>query len=175
MDIRPLLAVGVTLLSGVAHGAPLVFAPTLGRAAGISLAAHAGLEACTHLKTVGSLECAFAVVETADGGYRTTPLVCGERDHFELRVKLASGERIVGLAHTHPGRDLAADRFSGDDIAVAKAFNVPSFIWVVEAHHARLYQPSGRDSDLGHVLGGSATLSKPAYTYDVPTINGIEQ
>lgn len=70
-----------------------------------------------------------------------TEPVRGERESFRLSVKLAKGERLAALFHTHPGSDSLAEKFSGQDVSTADALNVPSYILIVESHHVRVYEP----------------------------------
>src|SRR6185437_1870011 len=92
----------------------------------------------------GCTEIAGLIIQTSNGNYRFTIPVRGEKDHFSLIVKVYPGERLAALYHTHPMCDdhKTDVMFSPDDVAVARQFNIPSYIWVGFDSSMRVYLPN---------------------------------
>jgi len=127
---KTLAALAVLSAIGAAHASdfPTVDA-AISHAVSESTAAHAP-----------AFEYAAVVIQTAEG-YRLTDLVRGEGDSFRLSLRLAAGEHLAALFHTHPGAPSFSDMFSENDTKVSDQLNVPSYIYVTESQHVRKYIP----------------------------------
>jgi hypothetical protein len=87
-------------------------------------------------------EVAGAVIESA-GLYRASELAYGNDDRVKLVVRLAGGEHIVAVFHTHPSceRRGSPSLFSAADVAMARSLGVPSFLGVLGKAQVRLFMP----------------------------------
>lgn len=101
-------------------------------------------------------EWAGAILETPAGQFVVTAPVAGSEDHFDLKVEIPVGDKLVGLYHTHPSNDSTTgdNQFSPLDVQVATQLRVPSFIWVQRTKAVKEFTP-GRSfvSDCGGGLG----------------------
>ncbi len=99
--------------------------------------AKTALHEAMALPHASSVEYAGVVIAQADGGYRATEPQRCEEASFKLIVKLALGEKIAAIYHTHPGAgsDSWADRPSAQDREMARKLHVPSYIGIIRLNH----------------------------------------
>lgn len=102
------------------------------------------LHDCRNTSTYKTMECATAVLRSANGDYRIMPITVGTEQTFKLHINYAPGDTLICVFHTHPGRDGNADSFSDVDVRVAEKLNVPSYIFVLRLGEMRVYYPRGR-------------------------------
>lgn len=138
------------LLPSLAFGADLP-APL----ATVDAALDEALSAMLAKDSIATKEYATAIIETP-AGFIYAPIVQGDDDRFTLKVSLHKTDRIVALLHTHPGNGDKNHVFSGPDIEMADALNVPSYIYIVETSQVKVYA-TGKDrvSTLNGRLVGS--------------------
>lgn len=109
-----------------------------------SLALMEALHDCRLTGTYKTMECATAVLRTANSEYRIMPVTVGTEQTFRLHIAYQPGDVLVCIFHTHPGRDANADSFSDLDVRVAKKLSVPSYIFVLRLGEMRVYYPTHR-------------------------------
>jgi proteasome lid subunit RPN8/RPN11 len=116
-------------------------------------------------------EYAGAVIER-DGSYFFTQPAASHSDTFELHIRLAQGEHLAAIYHTHPRCrvDEESTYFSPDDVATAKALRVPSYIGVLFDHSVRRfncatdqtvnYTPPGQRQTFGRSAVGDVIATR---------------
>jgi hypothetical protein len=63
---------------------------------------------------------------------------------FEARVKIPPGQKLAGIYHTHPAQgmhDPEGERFSPNDVAIADAMKLVSYIKAIGSGNIRKYHP----------------------------------
>lgn len=86
-------------------------------------------------------ECAGVVIAAADGTLTASVPVRANEANFVLRIKLAAGEHLAAIYHSHPGDDKDSQVFSSDDVRVARQLRVPSYVLFIKASEVRKYVP----------------------------------
>jgi hypothetical protein len=148
------------LIPAIAFAALCILLCSQSRAnAPITEALNLALYDCRLTGDYQHMECATAIIQSADGSLRINPVTVGTERTFKLHLNLALGERVVCLFHTHPGRDPNADLFSDLDVRVAEKLGIPSYIYVLRAQHIRVYYPTRKTLV-------SINLSTPGERYD---------
>ena len=89
-----------------------------------------------------SIEYAGAVY-TDKGMYcYTNPVTNGSPYHFQVRIAVPKGSRIVALYHTHPAAGPDSEFFSWEDVKTAKSMHLISFIRVLETNRTLVFDPN---------------------------------
>lgn len=109
-----------------------------------SEALMAALHDCRNTGTYKTMECATAVLRTANSEYRIMPVTVGTERAFRLHIAYQPGDVLVCIFHTHPGKDANADAFSDLDVRVSEKLAVPSYIFVLRLNEMRVYYPMHR-------------------------------
>lgn len=88
-------------------------------------------------------EHAGVIMSEADGSYFASPAVTGKDDTFTLHIKIYAGQHVAAIYHTHPGCTHSDESkfFSPQDIDMANALHVPSYIAVLTNGQVLRYTP----------------------------------
>lgn len=82
------------------------------------------------------------VIKNADGHFAySIPLTSVRQDDFALRARLAQGQSLAAIWHSHPGNDELAGYFSPHDLEMADKLNVPSYVRFNSDGSIRSYTP----------------------------------
>jgi proteasome lid subunit RPN8/RPN11 len=127
---------------------------TSAAAADLESVAVDALRACASMPDSTRFEYGGAIIKTADG-YRYSVPVRGSKNEVRYTVRLAHGEAIVALYHSHTGHQTIDEAFSHRDVLNAMELNVPSYIIIPgRDNHVRVFVPSpGADRLNGYRYG----------------------
>jgi proteasome lid subunit RPN8/RPN11 len=116
-------------------------------------AARAALQACAAMPYATRFEYGGLVIKTGDG-YRYSAPVRGTNNSVVYTVKLAHGEAVAALYHSHTGHQTIDEAFSHRDVLNALALNVPSYIIIPgRSGHVRVFVPTpGADRETGDLV-----------------------
>jgi hypothetical protein len=115
----------------------------------LEYAAVSALDAAESLSK--SIEYAGAVYTDKSTYCYTNPVTNGSPYHFQVRIAVPKGSKIVALYHAHPaGRD--SEFFSREDVETAKSMHLVSFIRVIETNRTLVFDPN---CDPEYVRNGS--------------------
>lgn len=132
-----------------------------GAADTVDATAREALAACAAHADATRYEYGGAVIATADG-YRYSVPVRGGKAEVTYTLKLARGERIAALYHSHTGHQTLDEYFSAADIANADRMSVPSYIIVPgRANAVRLYMPHAPTSYVAGHLAALGSILPP--------------
>jgi hypothetical protein len=90
------------------------------------------------------------IFQAPDGSYQITDSVPGLHDSLNFSARVPQGYRLAGLVHSHPTTLSSGQVFSPQDIAIANALKVPSYVQFDNSGQCRKYVP-----------GKTVTLDEP--------------
>lgn len=91
--------------------------------------------------TKAALETAGVILHGPDGKYRYSTSVGGRDDSFQLAAQIPKGHTLAAIVHTHPGKDVAGQVFSPNDLKMAEQLKLPSYVRFLNDGSTRMYQP----------------------------------
>ena len=89
----------------------------------------------------GGKEHAGVLVQTPEGKYQYSTIIEGDRDSFQLAIKIPKGCKLAGIMHSHPGDDEISQVFSPGDVTTANQLKVPSYVLFSKDNSVRKYVP----------------------------------
>lgn len=82
------------------------------------------------------------IVKSGDSFSYTDPVTIDDNANFAAALgPLPANTHMVAIYHTHPSLDPNANKFSPNDVIVAKKLKCNSYIWCENDNTFRLFQP----------------------------------